>query len=127
MSTIIRGNEYLLSIVWGLVVFVWLQLIWAALNWSTEYLVVTSGRLLLISGIFSRRISITPLTTISDLSFDRPFAGRLFGYGTFIIERAEKALSMLEYLPYPEQLYLEICGLIFPGIGGEEGEESVPG
>jgi Bacterial PH domain len=123
MSTIIRGN--LLLVIWGLVAFVWIQLIWASLNWLTDYFVVTNSRLLLISGALSRSVIITPLTAIHDLSFYRPLSGRLLGYGTFVVERAEQGPSVIEYLPYPEQLYLEICGIIFAGSsdGGVENED----
>ena len=27
----------------------------------------------------------------------------------------DQALRVVDFLPYPEQLYLEVCGLIFPG------------
>jgi len=35
--------------------------------------------------------------------------------GKFILESAgqDQALTDVDYLPYPEQLYLEVCGLIF--------------
>jgi hypothetical protein len=41
--------------------------------------------------------------------------GRILGYGKFILESAgqDQALTNVDYLPYPEQLYLEVCGLIF--------------
>jgi hypothetical protein len=39
----------------------------------------------------------------------------MLGYGTFILESAgqDQALSTVDYIPYPEQLYLEVCSLIF--------------
>jgi hypothetical protein len=39
----------------------------------------------------------------------------LLGYGEFIVESAgqEQALRTINFLPYPEQLYLEVCRLIF--------------
>ena len=49
------------------------------------------------------------------MSFQRSATGRLLGFGEFIVESAgqEQALSNVKYLPYPEQLYLEVCGLLF--------------
>ena len=40
----------------------------------------------------------------------------MLGYGEFVLESAgqEQALRTIPFLPYPEQLYLEVCGLIFP-------------
>ena len=62
-----------------------------------------------------------PLAKVTDMSFQRSAMGRLLGYGEFIVESAgqNQALRNVDRLPYPEQLYLEICGLIF-----KENEES---
>jgi Bacterial PH domain len=56
-----------------------------------------------------------PLAKVTDMSFQRSAMGRIFGYGEFILESAgqDQALNKIDYLPYPEQLYLEVCGLIF--------------
>jgi hypothetical protein len=56
-----------------------------------------------------------PLTKVTDMSFQRSSVGRILGYGEFIVESAgqDQALSHVDHLPYPEQLYLEVCGLIF--------------
>ena len=115
-ATILQGNG-LLWVVWiawiGLVV----NLVWQAINWAVDYFVVTSERILLTSGVLTRKIAMMPLTKVTDMSFQRSFAGRLFGYGEFIVESAgqDQALRVVDHLPYPEQLYLEVCGLIFPG------------
>ncbi len=49
------------------------------------------------------------------MSFQRSSLGRVPGYGEFILESAgqDQALRVVDHLPYPEQLYLEVCGLIF--------------
>ena len=46
----------------------------------------------------------------------RRFLGRVFGYGTFDLESAgqDQALKKVDFIPYPEQLYLEVCALLFP-------------
>ncbi len=48
--------------------------------------------------------------------------GRLLGFGEFILESAgqDQALTNVDYLPYPEQLYLEVCGLIFKDKGDSD-------
>jgi hypothetical protein len=55
------------------------------------------------------------------MSFQRSALGRLLGYGEFIVESAsqEQALHTINFLPYPEQLYLEVCGLLFPDAVAE--------
>ena len=56
-----------------------------------------------------------PLAKVTDMSFRRTTIGRLLGYGEFIVESAgqDQALRNVKFIPYPEQLYLEVCGLIF--------------
>jgi len=64
------------------------------------------------------------------MSFRRSALGRLLGYGEFIIESAghEQALHTINFLPSPEQLYLEVCGLVFPGAVAEtqQDEDDLP-
>ena len=87
-----------------------------AWEWSEDYFVVTSDRMLEASGVFTRKIAMMPLVKVTDMSFQRSTLGRLLGYGSFILESAgqDQALRTIDHVPYPEQLYLEICALIFP-------------
>ncbi len=85
-------------------------------EWSEDYFVVTSDRMLEASGVFTRKIAMMPLVKVTDMSFQRSTLGRLLGFGSFILESAgqDQALRTIDHVPYPEQLYLEICALIFP-------------
>jgi membrane protein YdbS with pleckstrin-like domain len=85
-------------------------------EWSEDYFVVTSDRMLQASGVFTRKIAMMPLVKVTDMSFKRSSLGRLLGFGQFILESAgqDQALRTIDHVPYPEQLYLEICALIFP-------------
>jgi membrane protein YdbS with pleckstrin-like domain len=87
-----------------------------AWEWSEDYFVVTSDRMLEAKGVFTRQIGMMPLVKVTDMRFERSPMGRLLGYGSFILESAgqEQALQTIDHVPYPEQLYLEICALIFP-------------
>lgn len=87
-----------------------------AWEWSEDYFVVTSDRMLQASGVFTRKIAMMPLVKVTDMSFQRSTLGRLLGFGSFILESAgqDQALRTIDHVPYPEQLYLEICALIFP-------------
>jgi uncharacterized membrane protein YdbT with pleckstrin-like domain len=111
-----RSGYALLGIwlAWGVLL---LYLVWRVIDWFENYFVVTSQRMLLTSGLVTRKVAMMPLVKVTDMSFQRNFQGRLLGYGTFILESAgqEQALRVVDHLPYPEQLYLEVCGLIFPG------------
>jgi len=69
----------------------------------------------LSKGLVTRKVNMMPLSKVTDMSFQRSTMGRILGYGEFILESAgqDQALRIVDHLPYPEQLYLEVCGLIF--------------
>jgi uncharacterized membrane protein YdbT with pleckstrin-like domain len=115
-GSIAHGNNLVLDLIWLAWGLLLLRLIWKVANWSVDYFVVTSQRMLLTTGIIIRKVAMMPLTKVTDMSFQRTTLGRLLGYGEFIVESAgqDQALRNVKFLPYPEQLYLEVCGLIFP-------------
>ncbi len=102
-------------VVWGLWGLLLVYVVVKALEWSVYYFVVTSKRLVLATGLIIRKVNMIPLTKVTDMSFQRTTTGRILGYGEFIVESAgqDQALRNIRFLPYPEQLYLEVCGLIF--------------
>lgn len=114
-TTLVRGNGALMLVIW----LAWLVLVGRLLTkvyeWLENYFVVTSQRLLLATGILTRTVNMMPLGKVTDMSFRRSTMGRLLGYGQFVVESAgqDQALRNIDHLPYPEQLYLEVCGLIF--------------
>lgn len=99
-------------ILWGLVV---LRLVIKVIEWGETYFVVTSQRFLLATGLVTHQVKMMPLAKVTDMTFERSAMGRILGYGEFILESAgqNQALERVKHLPYPEQLYLEVCGLIF--------------
>ncbi len=121
-ATLLRHQKDVLIAVWALWLILLGRLLWHALNWAVDYFVVTSERMLLTSGLLTRKIAMMPLTKVTDMTFQRSFAGRVFGYGEFIVESAgqDQALSRIDHIPYPEQLYLLICGMIFPDSAEDE-------
>jgi uncharacterized membrane protein YdbT with pleckstrin-like domain len=123
-ATIVHGVlAGIIWVAWGVLL---LRLIWKGLNWSVDYFVVTTERLLLTTGFLTRRVAMMPLTKVTDMSFRRTFPGRLLGYGEFIVESAgqDQALRNVEYIPYPEQLYLLVCGMLFPSSAEDEDGDS---
>ena len=115
-DTLLRHDSGLTWIIWAIWGIVFLRFLWAAINWAVDYFIVTSHRFIQTSGLFSRRVAMMPLAKVTDMTFQRSFLGRVFGYGTFILESAgqDQALSRVDFIPYPEQLYLEVCALLFP-------------
>jgi uncharacterized membrane protein YdbT with pleckstrin-like domain len=110
-----RGNSTAILVIWLLWVVLLLWFLWKLIDWIRTYFVITSQRLILARGFFARKVDMMPLTKVTDMSFNRSPMGQLLGFGEFVVESAgqDQALRHIEYLPYPEQLYLEVCGLIF--------------
>ena len=101
------------------------RLTWRVLEWREDWFVVTDRRLLMRTGLVTRRVAMMPLIKVTDMSYSRPPAGRVLGYGEIVIESAgqDQALRRNRHLPDPDVLYLEICELLFgprapvPGAG----------
>jgi uncharacterized membrane protein YdbT with pleckstrin-like domain len=123
-ATLLRGHTVLIWIVWGLWGLLMARLIWEVVNWAVDYFVITSERILLTSGVFTRSVAMMPLSKVTDMSFHRTFAGRLLGYGEFVVESAgqDQALRSIDHIPYPEQLYRVVCGRIFKDAAEDEEE-----
>jgi len=124
-ATILRDRGSLIWIVWGLWALLMVRLIWEAVNWAVDYFVITSKRILLTSGVFTRSVAMMPLTKVTDMSFRRSLAGRMLGYGEFVVESAgqDQALRTIDHIPYPEELYQIVCGRIFHDVAADEEEE----
>jgi len=114
-NSVANGNGTAILVIWVLWGLVLLRLAIKVWEWVVTYFVVTSQRFLLANGIVTRKVNMMPLAKVTDMTFQRSAMGRLLGYGEFILESAgqDQALTNVGYLPYPEQLYLEVCGLIF--------------
>ena len=93
--------------------FCWLA--WKVADWFVEQFVVTDRRIILTSGILTRKVAMMPLIKVTDMSYQRPFVGRLLGYGEFVMESAgqDQALRTVSFVPKPDLLYLDICDLLF--------------
>ncbi|GLZ11254.1 membrane protein [Actinomadura sp. NBRC 104425] len=90
-------------------------LVWKVLAWSLRYFLVTEHRLMVISGVINREVAMMPLAKVEDIALERSVLGRMLGYGEFVIESAgdKQALRNVRFMPYPEQLYLEVSTEVF--------------
>ena len=70
--------------------------------------------MVLTGGLLIRTAAFMPLEKVTGLTLQRTVLGRLFGYGTLIVTSASRhqPFRKVRYVPYPEQLYLEISGLL---------------
>jgi membrane protein YdbS with pleckstrin-like domain len=114
---------YVREVLLALWVLLLARLTWRALEWREDWFVVTDRRLLMRTGLVTRRIAMMPLLKVTDMSYARSPLGRLLGYGELVLESAgqDQALRTITHLPDPDELYLEICDLLFgprPGAPG---------
>jgi uncharacterized membrane protein YdbT with pleckstrin-like domain len=114
-KSVAHGNDTVILVIWILWALLLLRLVWKVFDWLTNYFVITSQRLLLTQGFLTRKVEMIPLTKVTDMGFQRSVMGRLLGYGRFVVESAgqNQAMRIVDLLPFPDQLYLEVCGLIF--------------
>jgi len=121
-ATFLRGQILFAGVIWAGWAVLLVNLLWKTVNWAVDYFVITSERILLTSGLFTRSVAMMPLSKVTDMSFHRSFAGRLLGFGEFVVESAgqDQALRRIDHIPYPEQLYLVICGRIFKDSAGQD-------
>jgi uncharacterized membrane protein YdbT with pleckstrin-like domain len=99
-------NGIALLVIWLLWLILVSRLLYKIYCWLEDYFVVTSQRLLLTTGLWTRTVNMMPLSKVTDMSFQRSMLGRILGYGEFIVESAgqDQALRQVGHLPYPEQL-----------------------
>jgi hypothetical protein len=117
LTIFLYGNAVLVLVVWIAWLLLFLRLMWRTINWIGNYFVVTSERMLFVTGLLAREVAMIPLWSTTDLSFSRSFGGQLFGYGAFIVEYGGQdrllVLNSINFIPNPEQHYLKICEIIF--------------
>lgn len=111
-----NGAGEALVLVWWAWLLLLIRFVWKVAEWSVDYFVVTSQRMLLTTGLITRKVAMMPLAKVTDMSFQRSLLGRMLGYGEFVLESAgqDQALRTVDYIPYPETLYLEVCQMLFP-------------
>ncbi len=115
-------------VVWVLAGFLVARALLDVLVWSLQYIVITDRRMILSSGLLGRNITVIPLQTLQNLAFARSTGGRVLGYGAFTFEADGQARAVIDYIPYPEQLYLEIYGVLYPDeTGGDDGGDGPGG
>ena len=95
--------------------------VWQVFEWRHTRVVVTSKRIMLFEGFITRRVSMMPLSKVTDMSYDLTVLGRILGYGHFVLESAgqDQALSSIDFVPDPDGHYQDIIGQIF-GLEDED-------
>jgi len=103
------------NILWYAALFVLLRFAYQVISWWVERIVVTDKRMMMTTGIITTKVLMMPIGKVTDLTYERPLMGRIFGYGTMVVESAGQiqALNRLDYLPKAEQVYDAISELVF--------------
>lgn len=114
VTVVAPGAATLATVAWVLAGFLVARLIVAGLSWFVQFITITSERVVLTSGILNRKIKIIPLPNFAEMTFVRSFAGRMIGYGAFMVEATGKPYLIIDYIPYPEQVQLELTEIAFP-------------
>jgi len=120
----VQGVELVQTVLWYVALLAVLYFGYHVLEWWVERIIVTDKRFMLTSGILETKISLMPITKVTDMSYTRPLVGRMFGYGTLRVESAgqKQDLEKIVFLPRPEEVYDAISELIF----GEKGDGRKP-
>jgi len=90
-----------------------LALLWAshlALEVRMDCFVVTNMRVFRVNGVYSQSLATMPLSRILDITVNKPFIGRLLGYGNFVFESAAQAQGLrdIHHVPHPDERDLTI-------------------
>jgi hypothetical protein len=120
------GVAEVIWVLWG-VLAVWQG--WKVATWWRRYFVVTENRLMLITSLVDTDVGMMPLAKVTDMRLHQSTFGQALGYADFIVESAgqDQALSRINFVPYPSQMYQEILSLIFsPKPRGGNGGDLVP-
>jgi uncharacterized membrane protein YdbT with pleckstrin-like domain len=113
------------NIAWYLALVAVLRFTVLTILWWIERIVITDKRVMLAQGIITHNVGMMPLSKVTDLTFRRTLGGRMFGYGTIVVESAGQiqALNKIDYLPRPEEIYEALSELVF----GEKGKTRATG
>jgi uncharacterized membrane protein YdbT with pleckstrin-like domain len=89
-------------------------------EWWMRHFIVSTRRVLLVSGVIVRTVTLLPLRRITDLTWKETFLGQILGYGTFRFESAgqQQALSEITFLPAADVLYRRVSALLFSSDWG---------
>ena len=88
-ATVGRHQAAVVGFVWIAWAIPLIWLVFKVWEWSQDYFIVTSRRMLLATGVITRKVAMMPLVKVTDMSFQRASSlGRLLGYGEFILESA---------------------------------------
>jgi hypothetical protein len=109
-TELLRGpvGSWMLRVLFLVMAALVARLAWRVLGWEFERVVVTEEKVIHLAGVLDRRIASTPLATVSEFTVRQPLLGRIFDYGSLVVDvpgGRDQALHGLAFLPDPAGLY----------------------
>lgn len=106
----LRGpvGDWILRVEFVLMAAIVLRLAWEVVCWEFERVIVTDEKVIHVEGVLQRRIASTPHAKVSEFTVLQPWIGRIFNYGSLVVDvpgGREQALHGLAYLPDPTSVY----------------------
>jgi hypothetical protein len=102
---------------------------WLILDRRRDHFVITNMRVFRIHGVLSEHVATMPLSRILDITVDKPFVGRIFGFGHFVFESAAQAQGLrdIRYVGDPDARGLTIQRVVQQaGLRGYAGQRPIP-
>jgi membrane protein YdbS with pleckstrin-like domain len=103
------------SAVWYLALLVVVRFAYKALQWWVEKLLVSDRRVMIVSGVLTHKVTMMPISKVTDLTYERTAVGRVLGYGGLVVESAGQVqgIDRIDFLPEPERVYDAVSRLVF--------------
>ncbi|CCH79848.1 hypothetical protein BN12_600008 [Nostocoides japonicum T1-X7] len=123
----IPTSGHVASFLWFVAMGLWLWVAWCEAERRRNVFVITTKRILLYEGIVTRSVPMMRLSKVTDLTYHRTVPGRIFRYGTIVIESAgqEQALNTITFLPEPDTVFAILNGALFGEKARERSLEGV--
>jgi membrane protein YdbS with pleckstrin-like domain len=87
-----------------LLIFPLISLLRDILNWAMRKYVVTSRRVIQISGVFNKNVTDSSLEKVNDVKMNQSFLGRMFNYGDIeIMTASELGVNKFTHIGHPIQ------------------------
>lgn len=96
-----------------------LRFAWDVALWWVDRYVLTTERIISLSGILTTKVASMPLSKLTDLTYSRTLLGRIVGYGSLDLESAgqQQGLEHIDFLPDPDDFYRAVMALALGGPG----------
>jgi Bacterial PH domain len=111
----VRWPEWLHTLTLCFALAVGLRWVLIVPEWWLERVILTTRRVLVVSGIAYRQAATIPLVKVTDITYTRSSGGMMFGYGKFVVAAGENQELVLSYITRPERFYIVMSKLLFGG------------